>query len=168
MPKRPNSCISYRVSCIYEAIRCLYSGGRVIGPRHFSPLRPFDSSPSLSLSNDPPSFSTTRRGGLGQVAHEKKTALPSNILVRGITILPREIQAWKSSDYESFDFQPKSFAETRASSTQPDLHTRVRIAARYLLLQGVRAHVTFPLSVLSRRYTLYTYINIHTYIYICT
>lgn len=72
MPKRPNSCISYRVSCIYEAIRCLYSGGRVIGPRHFSPLRPFDSSPSLSLSNDPPSFSTTRRGGLGQVTHEKK------------------------------------------------------------------------------------------------
>lgn len=50
MPKRPNSCISYRVSCIYEAIRCLYSGGRVIGPRHFSPLRPFDSSPSLSLT----------------------------------------------------------------------------------------------------------------------
>lgn len=35
MPKRPNSCISYRVSCIYEAICCLYSGGRVIGPRRF-------------------------------------------------------------------------------------------------------------------------------------
>lgn len=186
MPKRPNSCISYRVSCIYEAIRCLYSGGRVIGPRHFCVLA-FSSSSLLSMtivrpppaSNDEqPSFSATRRGRGGEKdwarSGEKRVFSPFECSSKDLRFFenPAEFnERWRSGSSDHlgppFDFQPKlrGFGSSRAHSTGFAYEFSYR-GALPAVAGSWGAHVTFPLSLLSqtRRYTVYAYINIRIYV----
>lgn len=136
MPKRPNSCISYRVSCIYEAIRSLF----VLG---WPSNRPTAFLPSpLSLDDDDRRRRRRRR------------------VFRG------ERRDWVRSGTERSFSLPENYSKMSLAETlraRLDLHTGVRIAA---LLHRVRPHVTFPLSALSRtrRYAVHTHTHTHVYI----